>query len=533
MAGFIKKHIFSLSIIFSLSVWSLWPILKDPARNTGDIWDGVLMAWYLNQTIQKIPGNPGEIFQGNIFYPYKNTMAYSDMHILSAFVSYLPVKITGEPIVAVSSSLLFGQAATMLVLYLWFYEITKSKTASFLASVCLGLSATRISFLVHLQMWNMEWFLLSSFLFYKFVKSKKHIFAYLSFLFLGLQMWNSPLGVYFGALLIFLISLFNLRLIRKNLRTLCISFLIFLVIIALPAKAYLSVSKEFNYIRTIRDAAHFSMGLDRMIKEVFLKPIFIVFIFSLYYLQKRAKRSGELFWALSIVLSGLVLTSGPVLKWAGKTVKILNIIPIPLPYSVLYYLVPGFKAFRTPDRWIWIAVLGMSFVIAIAIAKFLKDSKIALGWKVLVITIIIVVSLMDAKVKNYYVFQKISEYPKVYSILKDQPPGVLLELPVYGWASGTIASIETHRMVYSLYHNKYLLGGSSGFNPPFWDELIGRSWNEFPSVEFESKLKSLGVRYILLWKDLCGDDKKRQVEEWEKDSVVYEDNEYILFDIRK
>jgi hypothetical protein len=531
--GFIKKHFFCFSLILGLSVWSLWPIIKDPSRRTADPWDGVLMAWYLNQTIEKIPGNLNQIFQGNIFYPYKNTMAYSDMHILSAIVSYIPVKTLHEPIVAVSVSLLFGQVATIFILYLWFYEITKSKTASFLAAVGLGFSATRMGFIVHLQMWNLEWFLLSSYLFYLFFTRKKNLFAYLSLIILGLQMWESPLGVYFGLLMIFLISVFNIRYLKKNLKALILPFLLFLLIILLPASAYVSVSKEFNYTRSIRDAAHFSTGVDEIIKGVILKPIFAAFLLSLYFLRRGVKKINLNTWALTLSLSSLILTLGPVLKWAGKTVKIFGRVPVPLPYSILYYLVPGFNAFRTPARWVWIFILGMSFIVAMGLAKFLRDKKVALGWKISVVILLFVLSLSDAKVKNYYVFQKVSEYPEVYKALRNNPPGVILELPVYGWASGEIAAIETHRMVYSLYSQKYMLGGFSGFNPPSWDRMISNSWNQFPSPEFDKKLINTEVDYILVWKNLYSKEKLADIQKWGKGFTIYEDEGYLLLDFSK
>ena len=533
MLNFFRKHCLYLSLIIVISVWGLWPILKDPARRTIDSWDGVLMAWYLNSTIQKIPGNLELIFQGNIFYPYKNTMAYSDMHILSAVVSYIPVKILQEPIVAVSVSLLFGQVVTIFILYLWLYEITKSKTASFLASVTLGFSAARMGFIVHLQMWNMEWFLISAFLFFKFIKVNKKIFAYLSLIFLGLQMWESPLGVYFGILMIFLISVFNIQYIKKNFKALILPFLIFFAIIILPVSAYISVSKEFNYARSIRDAAHFSMGVDEIIKTVILKPIFPIFLLSLYFVRKEIRKLNHVIWALAVIFSGLILTVGPVLKWAGKTVKIFGRIPIPLPYSIMYYLVPGFQAFRTPSRWIWIAVLGMSFIIAAGTAKFIRDRKIALRWKLLTLILIFSLSLLNGKVKNYYVFQKVNEYPKVYKILRNKTPGVILELPVYSWASGEIAAIETHRMIYNLYSQKYMLGGFSGFNPPSWDKMISESWNEFPSVVFDKKLENIGVNYILVWKNLYNTDKLADIQKWGKEFLAYEDDSYLLFNIVK
>ena len=527
MTGFFKKHFLSLCLMFSLSVWSLWPILKDPVRRTADAWDGVLMAWYLNQTINKIPNNLGHLFQGNIFFPYKNTMAYSDMFVLSAFVNALPVKIFKEPVIAISSSLLFGQVTTAFILYLWFYEMCKNRLASFLASISLCFSGIRMGILVHLQMWNMQWLLISSFLYYKFIKSKKNIFAYISFLFLGLQMWESPLGVYFALLIILLISLFNTRYLRENWKVLFTSSLLLLLIAALPTAAYFSVSREFNYVRTIRDAANFSIGFDKLIKVFVYNPIFYIFLFSVYFLRKKVKKLKDLAWVSLVIISGLILAMGPVIKWGGKTLKIFGKIPIPLPYSVAYYLIPGFKAFRTPDRWMHFAVLGMAFVIALALSGLLRNKKISLRLKIVIVISVFFGSLLNARVKNYYIFQKVSEYPEVYSVLRKMPGGVVLELPI----SGEMASNDAHRMVYSLYYDKYMLGGESGFHPPSWDEIRIDSSSQFPSLDFGVKLKQNGVKYIVVWKSLYTKDRVEEIQNWGRDYNVYEDDDYLLLDL--
>jgi hypothetical protein len=44
------------------------------------------------------------------------------------------------------------------------------------------------------------------------------------------------------------------------------------------------------------------------------------------------------------------MSLGPVLKWSSQTIKIFHL-PIPLLYTIFYYVFPGFNGFRTPSRF--------------------------------------------------------------------------------------------------------------------------------------------------------------------------------------
>ena len=195
-----------LLLIFLISLWSLKPILNSPGRTLVDAGDDILITWIINQNIQKIPYDLDAIFEGNIFYPYKNTLSYSEHFLPSAILSFLPVKISGLPILAYNFNLIFGQIATVTVLYLWFSEMTKDKFSSFVAATALGVSQIRIFYFAHLQMWNMQWWLIALWMIWRFRTYSKVKHLYLAGIFSAIQFWESVLPLYFiffGFLLMF------------------------------------------------------------------------------------------------------------------------------------------------------------------------------------------------------------------------------------------------------------------------------------------------------------------------------------------
>ena len=526
---FLRKHFLSLFLIVTVSIWSLWPILKDPTKRIAEKWDGVMIVWILNQTVQKIPNDLANIFNGNIFYPNKNTMAYSDMLIPSGFISYLPVKIFSQPNIAVGTTLLFGQITSILICYFWFFEVTKNKTASLITSLALGVSVIRLGFVVHLQMWTMQWWLISIYCFWKYFKSRRITTLLISALFWGIQMWESPMGVYFALLAIILISFGNVKIILKE----KVNFLLFLMtallVMLLPARAYLAVSNEFDYVRSIRDAAHFSLGIDLLLKNLLTDGIFAGLMIMGLIINKKSK-DGDFGWLKILLLVSLLLSLGPVLKIAGSTFKIFGKIFVPLPYGIFYYIIPGFSAFRSPGRWLMPALFAAGFIFCLKLTDLLKTTKVNIKNKIIFTLVVIMALLPLSKKIPYFEFKKTADYPKVYQFINKLPGGVLLELPVYSWAHGEKAAVETERMVYSLYHRKHLLGGASGFEPPSWNEVRNLYWQSFPSPEFDSLIKSKSVKYVLIWKDLVEEGRLEKIKKYYK-HFEFEDDKYLLFSL--
>ena len=496
-------------------------VVERPAQVVTETYDGVFLVWVLNQTIEKIPSGLNNIFAGNIFYPHKNVMAYSDLLVPSAFLSALGVKMTGQPQMATSVMLILGQMLSLLVVYFWWLELSGSPWAAFLGSVALGLSQIRFTYYVHLQMWTMQWWLIASWMLWRFFKNGKVWQIYLGGTFLVLQVWESLLPVFFIGVVGAILLIQNREKLKRNWR----HFAVVTILVAtasLPViKTYWEVSREFDYQRPIREVAHFSASVDDLWGSFLAPGLYILFAAALAEMAKKLSLKNKNLLFLFIVLAvGAIMFLGPALKWQGKTVKVFGNIPIPLPYALAYYLIPGFGALRTPSRWIWLSAWAASGIIVLGFSKYKFRKVKELG--LLVVASIIAV-FAGTHLKKVYEIPRVEEYPKIYKWLESQPGKVVIELPIYTWGAGEIASREVYRMVFSLEHKKYLVNGYSGFFPPEWERLAADLWTGFPSSELEDKLKERGVNYIIVHKDECPEDKLRQIEEWGEGRLIWED----------
>jgi hypothetical protein len=537
MAKKLRRLIFIVAIIV-IALWSVWSIAKSPSSSLIGGED-IMIVWILNQTIQKIPHNILSVFQGNIFYPHKNTMAYSVLLIPSAIISSLPVKLSGYPILAYGISLIIGQILTSLVCFFWFYEITSDSFSSFLGTTAFVLSQIRMNSVAHLQMWTIQWFLISSWMIWKYFKYRKLKFLYIAAGFFIIQIWENLLPSLF-ILSISLAILFTHRfvlgkhlgnkqpiLFAKKEFVKTIIFLIFfgLIFTSPVLAAYLSVSRQFSYVRPIREVSHFSMSLNDIVNEHFLSyGLFSLFFVSLLILPKKVfNKSKDLKWVFIVLIFSFLMSLGPVLKLGGKTVKILGKIFIPLPYGILYYVFPFLKAFRTPSRWMLLFAFSLSLVIAISFSAYKSR------FKSVILMLAAVLAIFGGKrITKVVAAPTPSNYPKVYYWLSKQDGDAILELPIYTWAGGKVYINEMYRMLYSLEHKKNLVNGASGFYPPDWLDLVKRL-SDFPNAELERGLTGMGVDYIVVHKDQYKDKKLQEIENWGKQILVYEDEETLVY----
>lgn len=496
-------------IILGISAWSIYPIIKSPMTSYFYGGDDALIAWILNQTIQKLPGDLGNIFNTNIFYPYKNTLAYGVMLIPSAMLSYIPVKLTGSHIAAYNLTIIASQFLTVTVLFLWFKELTKDRWAAFIGTLTFALSQIRMLFIVHIHFFIMQWFLISAWMIWKYTQNKKVWQLYLAGLFFVIQVWDNIYLVYFTIFSAAILLLPNLKDLRKDFKHLFrISLLV--LILSLPViNAYFSVYREFGFAGSIRESSHFSMSLDDIWKSYLSYGLYLNFLILLFLTKSNViKKNKDLNWLAFLLIFGIIMALGPVLKWEGETFKLFGRFFVPLPYSLFYYLLPGFSALRSVHRFIWLYAFAVSGMIALLFSILVGKKRIFIGIFLLALAII-----GGSRITKTLDFPMPENYPQVYIWLKDQQGDAILEYPVYSWTDKN-HGFEMVRMLYSTLHKKSLVNGASGFMPEERSKLLKEISSEYPETGLDQKLKNMGVDYVIFHKD---ESDNQKIAEFDRD----------------
>ena len=93
---------FLIFLYFCLgTIFFTYPLIFNLTTKIRGLYDELLITWVINWVIHALTTNPLNLFQANIFYPYKNTLAYSDIHLANALLSLPFVKINNRRIIVI------------------------------------------------------------------------------------------------------------------------------------------------------------------------------------------------------------------------------------------------------------------------------------------------------------------------------------------------------------------------------------------------------------------------------------------------
>jgi hypothetical protein len=502
-----NNKLWGLLIGLVLTVFFTLPLFNNFSDHLSSRQDGVLIAWLIDWGSHSLLTGDN-FFNAPFFHPQQNTIAYSDQFFSTALFN-IPLKIIQNNFFNSSNQLnnlifnhnfhLFaGSILTFWGQYLLTLHLLKSKKIAIFSAITFAFSSMHLDYMVHLHT-----FLIAGLPFYflfllKYLETKKNTHLALMSLFLIYQLLNSPLTGFF----IIILSLTSL--LNKNIRLIIwgnikqiLPFLIGIFFItSFFYWPFLKVTQEFNYTRSIRDTAHFSLSANQLFSTEIIF-YFLLFLILLFYKEKKQK-TPKYFWLFfSFTILGGLLMLGPVLKISGQTFKIFNL-PIPLPYTLFYYLFPGFKAFRSSSRWIIVFLFGLSITLGYLLQMIkLKKNK----YKNILINLISLgtfLLLWFTQVPQMKLHQINTNLPQIYQIIKQRPEKSLAEFPTYVWSQTNNYYLETDRLLYQSYHHKKLYNGYSGFIPPLKEDLWHTISDRLSEPEIIKHLKDSGIELVLL-----------------------------------
>jgi len=481
-----------------------WPAVTHFTTSLPGNQDELFITFAITKMARKFPQPLDQLFDSGIFYPVTNSQVFSDLFITSGILVKPFLAYFKEPVVAFNTILLIGQFLTLYSCYLLLKQMTKNKLISFQFSLVFGYSLIHLHYIPHLHTFFIAFVPLSGWILLRWIENNKIVWFYLWFLVLGLQILNSPLPAYFILYLTcFLIwsKPESIKLLKNNFKHLIIAIVSSYVFFYPFIKAYFVVSDQHNYQRPLSEVVHFSLSPEKLGGPFFSPILFGATLFVLIWLIKKRKLDEYKIW-LTGMLGALVLSLGPVLHWMGKTVKIP--FPIPLPYLLFYFLIPGFNSFRTPSRWLNMFALMAIILSALVWHKFIRKEK-----TIIMTCLIVLINLIcfTPRYSNYVMIPTFDQVPPIYQWLKVQPQKIVVELPMAAWDKEEQTEQEIMRMYWSLYHGKILVNGYSGFFPQSHLQLTSITQKQFPDKASLSALQNSGAQILLIHLDQYGEKK--------------------------
>ena len=132
------------------AVWATWPLFARLASATigkGDAWPA---AWQINWLHHALLTDPLGWTEANIFFPYENTLATSDLLLTPALLT-LPAVFSDSSVLAYNLALIGGIALCGLAGFLLIEELTGSWWAAVLGGLMLALNPFRFLHIQHLS----------------------------------------------------------------------------------------------------------------------------------------------------------------------------------------------------------------------------------------------------------------------------------------------------------------------------------------------------------------------------------------------
>ncbi len=519
-----KRALIHVCVFGLFCLWAAlmtWPLATDLGHRLASWGDPVFQAWTLAWDLHALRTHPLNIFDANVFYPYRDTLAYSDyLFGQAALIAPLLLK-TGNAILADNVSLLLSYALSGFAMYLLVLDLTGSRLAGIVAGFAYAFAPARMAQFEHLHLTSAEWLPLAVLAARRALLQRSLRWSALLGLIVVLQGLFGIYYFYFLAILLGIVFAAYL-LARRDRQSLvgvaragaaCLIGAALLIPILIP---YQQVHDDLGIERTVQE-----MNKWRAVPSDYLA----VSPQSRYYgdsLGKTYSRDLErdLFpGAILIVLAMIGLFHRRIgwERWMLFAVAIISVIlsfgltghigghDVPLPYRVFYYLAPGFKAIRVPARLGLLALVGLGGLAGLGLDLILRR----VAW----FTPRALIQLaVGASLSIVLIFGMSVEYTTRIP-LPGPLPVTLAEAnrPDYAWLAahpaptiefpmgdGIIASAWPN--FWSTFHWNQVVNGYSGIAPPvyyiFRDEM-----KAFPNPPTIQLLQGIGVRNVVYHSD--------------------------------
>jgi len=261
------KHLLALLLYSVLTLIMTWPaLLRLKVAIIGDHIDSYLNTWIIAWGIHKLTaGEFSSLFDANIFFPYPNTLAYSE-HLLGVSLLGVPIQLGfGRPFITFNILVLLGFVLTAWAMYFLVWHLTRNGPAAFISGLLFAFFPWRFGHISHLQLLFAPWLPLTFLFLHRFMKTRSYRDLFGAASFFVLQFYSCG---YYGLYLALFVGIFLLlawlesgpdrfRLLGKF----AVFFFFSLALILPGYLPYLKLRRDFGFTRPLEEAIFFSADI--------------------------------------------------------------------------------------------------------------------------------------------------------------------------------------------------------------------------------------------------------------------------------
>jgi hypothetical protein len=525
------RHVPALVVFSALVIVQTWPLARR-SRDTLATWgDPVFQMWTMAWNWHAVTTAPLGIFNSNVFYPWRNTLAYSD-HLFGQSLMIWPVlAVTGNGILADNIAVFLAFVLSALAMYLLVYDVTGNRGAAVLAGVAYALAPSRMAHIEHLHLLSAQWPPLILLCLRRTVLARGR----------AQLLWAGGIGAAFfmqglSGIYFFYFSIVMLLVAgavylgfavwersRAALRGLLLCAIacalagVLLLPTLLPYQEVhddLGVEREEFEVNLYR--AEWSDYLavsrrNRLYNDWFLKhhrdierdlfPGLLIAGFALLGLANR--RAGRIRWVLlAVTISAVWLSFGlraTFFSW-----------DIPAPYRLFYDYLPGFRAIRVPARLGLLALVGVGGLAGLGfdllwrqvswsrlpgrLSQRLTGRRQLMSRALAGLALTLGLAILWAETATIMELPPplpLEGGPSSYAWMHEHPAPTI-ELPM---GDGPVASAWPN--FWSTMHWNQVANGYSGIIPPTYD-LLREEAKRFPDPETVRFFQGMGIETVVI-----------------------------------
>ena len=492
-----KRFLVAMLLLFTaLTAVMTYPQIFRMADGVHDDGDPLLVTWVLAWVAHQLPRAPAHLFDANIFYPERNTLAYSENLIVPG-VAAAPLQWLGVgPILIYNLVFLSGFALSGVGVALLVRRLTGSVGAAVLSGIVFAFPPYRIDHYAHLQLQQTQFIPLAMLAFHRLLDTNRLRDGVWLGVCVACQMLSC---VYYGLFLIPYMAVVcgamlaaRRELPRQRLIALALAAVIVGAVMVPVGRAYVAARAVVGE----RGRAEVADGSATWRNYLAPPEVNAVYgkVFARFMQPERRLFPG--FVAIALAIWGLwpPLTATRIAYGLGLLLAFdVSLGLNGILYGALYdYFLP-FKALRIPARMglmvgFSLAVLGGYGATRIADAMRTPTARRATFG---VLSLLMLIEYASTPLPLWSAPRTAPEsYADLLRDNGDAPTAILFEFP-------TLSTSDPAYLYYSTFHWQYLINGYSGFVSPSYIRMV-RSLRNFPDEVSIDAIKARGVRYLVI-----------------------------------
>lgn len=496
--------------------------------------DSYFNVWIFGWQARQLIADPLNLFQGNIFYPFPNTLAFSEI-ILPGALMYLPLEYaSGNPILAYNLVILVVFALNGFTMYLWTDDElarwarneerrttdqqSQRYLAAFVAGVIFAFCTFKIGEIRHVQLQLALFMPLTLMSLGRLLRAPTMSNAFFTALWFAL---NALASLYYAVFLAFAMVLYAVvdwalrryRLTRFHIFYAFVAALLALLVIGPFLVPFLQLERQYHFsdsrdprLFAARPASYLASVPTQWLYGTLTRSFYVaakgqplfpgIAVISLAFIglvaMMRQRHRAWIYLTL-LALMGFVLSFGPDLVLDRSSTPALA---IHLPYYYLSLILSPLKSLNAPARFAVLVMLALSPLAAYGALTVMRRIPRWSGALAVLIPLLIVTEYIPVPLRLADVEAGANISP-VYRFLAAQSRvQPVVEVPM---GAPTFAD-QDKNVVYTynaIYHWQPLVNGYSTFIPPDYYALV-KDMQAFPSPQTVERLKKWGVQWIVV-----------------------------------